>query len=105
MKKLLSFICLLLLAAMVQAQDKKTETILYPLVGKFEFRQTQYIQFKEIEFWVYDHTGKIHFYTNHATGTNMPRERIMFSANADYIALMTKNGYEVGYKRTKKMPQ
>ena len=104
MKKLLSLICLLFLATLVQAQNKKPETILYPLMGKFEFRQTQYIQFKEIEFWVYDHTGKLHFYTNHATGTNMPREKIMFSANPDYIELMTKNGYEVGYKRNKKIP-
>jgi hypothetical protein len=105
MKKLLTLVCLILVTGLLQAQDKKSATITYPLVGKFEFRQTQYIQFKEIEFWVYDNTGKLHFYTNHATGTNMPREKIMFSANADYIALMTKNGYEVGYKRNKKMPR
>jgi sporulation-control protein spo0M len=101
MKKLLITVSFLLLGYLAFAQDNKNNKLEFPLVGKFEFRPTQYPQFKEIEFWVFDQAGKLHFYVNHATGTNMPKEKVMFSANEEYIQLMTKHGYELCLKRNK----
>ena len=105
MKKLILITGLCLIYNLVQAQELKTTNDSYPLKGKFEFRFTQYLQFREIEFWVFDATGKVHFYVNHATGTNKPLDKIMFSASEEYIALMTKNGYEASYKRNKRIPR
>jgi len=73
------------------------ENIKFPIHGKVKISQTGFVQYMQIEFWVYDATGREIYYANHAapTAASTPekyQEQMDRMVEKEYAAFMRRQG-------------
>ena len=112
MKKYLLLIFLFLVAEGISAQTpylkeifQKDTTYLtadatnikFPIRGKVKISPTGFVQYMQIEFWVYDATGREIYYANHAAPTSAStpekyQEQMDRMVEKEYAAFMRRQG-------------
>lgn len=73
------------------------ENIKFPIHGKVKISQTGFVQYMQIEFWVYDATGREIYYANHAAPTSAStpekyQEQMDRMVEKEYAAFMRRQG-------------
>jgi hypothetical protein len=71
--------------------------IKFPIHGKVKISPTGFVQYMQIEFWVYDATGREIYYANHAAPTSAStpekyQEQMDRMVEKEYAAFMRRQG-------------